>query len=446
MDISAKKVVAPSTRSSLRVGLAWQIVIGMFVGILVGFALSKYPDVRSTAIANYIQPAGDLFIRLIKMVVVPIVFTSMVVGIAGVGDGKSLGRIGFKTIVYFEIVTTIAIVIGLGFGNILQPGVGTDMSQLGHADISNIQRSAAQAGQHHGFMHLILGIVPDNILASMSRGDLLPVLFFSVVFGLALQSVPRDFRQPVIDTLRGISDAMFKVTGMVMRYAPVGVAALIAVTVANFGFASLLPLLKLLGVTYAAIIVFTVVVLGVTARAFGFNIFTLLRIIKSELLIAFTTCSSATVLPQLMQKMEDFGSPKAITTFVIPTGYVFNLDGASVYLGIGTLFVAQIYGVHLGLQEQIVLVLTMVVTSKGAAGVPGFMFVILLATLSSAGLPLEGLALIAGIDRFMDMGRTALNVVGNALATLVIAKWEGQYDHEKGQAYLRQIKDVEQVS
>lgn len=385
MNISASKVRMPSMRTSFRIGLAWQIAIGLVVGVLVGVILSHYPETRSSIISNYIQPAGDLFIRLIKMVVVPIVFTSMVVGIAGVGDGKALGRIGLKTIIYFEIITTIAIVLGLVFGNVFQPGVGTDISQLGHTDISKFQQSAAAAGEHHGFMALILGIIPENILASMSRGELLPVLFFSVLFGLGLQSVSKEIRQPVVDTLRGVSDAMFKVTGMVMRYAPVGVAALIAITVANFGFSSLLPLLKLVSVAYLAIIVFTVVVLGITARLFGFNIFTLLRIIKSELLIAFTTCSSATVLPQIMKKMEDYGSPKAITTFVVPTGYVFNLDGASVYLGIGTLFVAQLYGIELGLQEQIVLVLTMVVTSKGAAGVPGFMFVILLATLSSAG-------------------------------------------------------------
>lgn len=446
MNIPAQKPVAPVMRTPLRIGLPWQIVIGTVVGILVGLILSKYPDLRNVAISNYIKPAGDLFIKLIKMVVVPIVFTSMVVGISGVGDGKSLGRIGVKTIVYFEVITTIAIVMGLIFGNLLQPGTGTDMSQLGQTDISGFQRSAASAGEHAGVMQLILGIVPDNILAAMTKGELLPVLFFSVLFGLALQGVSKELRQPVVDALRGISEAMFKVTDMVMRYAPVGVAALIASTVATFGFSSLFPLLKLLGTAYAAIIVFTVVVLGLTARLFGFNIFTILRVIKSELLIAFTTCSSATVLPQLMKKMEEFGSPKAITTFVIPTGYVFNLDGASVYLGIGTLFVAQMYGIPLGLQEQIVLVLTMVVTSKGAAGVPGFMFVILLATLSSAGLPLQGLALIAGIDRFMDMGRTALNVIGNALATLVIAKWEGQYDREKGIAYLQRLNSGQQHS
>lgn len=431
--------IAPA-RAPLRIGLAWQIAIGLLVGVLIGITLNRFPEFRNSAVSNYLQPAGDLFIKLIKMVVVPIVFASMVVGIAGVGDGKSLGRIGLKTVVYFEVITTIAIFLGLFFGNVLQPGVGTDMSQLGHTDISKFQKTAAAASEHHGFMHLVVGIVPDNILAAMARGDLLPVLFFAVLFGLALQGVPKEIRVPVVDTFRGISDAMFKVTGMVMRFAPAGVAALIAVTVADFGFGSLLPLLKLLFVTYAAIIFFTVVVLGITARLFGFNIFTLLRVIRSELLIAFTTCSSATVLPQLMKKMEDYGSPKAITTFVVPTGYVFHLDGASVYLGIGALFVAQLYGIHLGLQEQIVLVLTMVVTSKGAAGVPGFMFVILMATLASAGLPLEGLAFIAGIDRFLDMGRTALNVVGNALAALVIAKWEGQYDQDKGEKYLSSLR------
>jgi proton glutamate symport protein len=422
-----------------RIGLAWQIVIGLMAGIAVGLVLNHFPGYREATINGFLQPAGDIFIRLIKMVVVPIVFTSMVMGIAGVGDGRSLGRIGLKTLVYFEVVTTIAIVLGLVLGNLLHPGLGTDLSQLGHTDISRYQQTSQQTQGHHGFMALLLSIIPDNIIMAMGRGDLLPVIFFSVLFGLGLQTVPAEYRQPVLATFKGISDAMFKVTGMVMRYAPFGVCALIAVTVASFGFGSLLPLIKLVAVTYLAIILFAVFVLGVTAWLFGFNIFTLLRVIKDELIIAFSTCSSATVLPQLMKKMEDFGVPKSITTFVVPTGYTFNLDGASIYLGIGTLFVAQLYGVHLGLQEQIVLVLTMVVTSKGAAGVPGFMFVILLTTLASAGLPLEGLAFIAGVDRIMDMGRTALNVVGNALAPLVIARWEGQYDAEKGKAYIASL-------
>ncbi|MFM0645974.1 glutamate/aspartate:proton symporter GltP [Paraburkholderia bryophila] len=439
MDSLIETAPAEHTARKPRVGLAWQILIGLIVGIVVGVVLNHFPQQRESVVTGLLQPAGDIFIRLIKMVVVPIVFTSMVVGIAGVGDGRSLGRIGLKTLIYFEVITTIAIVLGLVLGNVLQPGVGTDMSQLGHTDIARFQQTSQQTQGHHGFMALLLNIIPDNIITSMGRGDLLPVIFFSVLFGLGLQSVPEEYRRPVLATFKGIGDTMFKVTAMVMRYAPIGVCALIAVTVASFGFGSLLPLIKLVAVTYLAIILFVVFVLGITARIFGFNLFTLLKVIKDELIIAFSTCSSATVLPQLMQKMEDFGVPKSITTFVVPTGYTFNLDGASIYLGIGTLFVAQLYGVHLGLQEQFVLVLTMVVTSKGAAGVPGFMFVILLTTLASAGLPLEGLAFIAGVDRIMDMGRTALNVVGNALAPLVIARWEGQYDAEKGKAYLTSL-------
>ncbi|WP_431068080.1 cation:dicarboxylate symporter family transporter [Ralstonia holmesii] len=438
METTVDRTAGKKQKTEL--GLAIQIAIGLIAGIIIGVVLNRLPELRAAVVTDYLQPAGDVFIRLIKMIVVPIVFTSMVVGIAGVGDGKSLGRIGLKTLIYFEIITTIAIVIGLVFGNLLEPGAGTDLSQLGKVDVSRFQQAGTRATGHHGLMQLILGIIPDNVFASMAKGDLLPIIFFSVLFGLALQAISEDARKPVLAVLKGISDAMFRVTGMVMRYAPIGVAALIAVTVSNFGFSSLLPLMKLVGVTYLAICVFTVLVLGATAKLFGFSIFALLRVIKDELLIAFSTCSSATVLPQLMKKVEDYGVPKAIATFVVPTGYTFNLDGASIYLGIGTLFVAQLYGVHLGLQEQIVLTLTMVVTSKGAAGVPGFMFVILLATLASAGLPLEGLAFIAGVDRLMDMGRTALNVVGNALAPLVIAKWEGQYDAEKGRAYLATLK------
>lgn len=439
MDTVVENPSAARVERKPRIGLAWQIVMGLAIGVATGLVLNRMPELRESVVSGVLQPAGDIFIKLIRMIVAPIVFTSMVIGIAGVGDGKSLGRIGLKTLVYFEIVTTIAIVMGLVIGNLLQPGVGTDLSQLGHADLTHFAQATQQAQAHHGLMSLVLSVIPDNIVASMAKGDLLPVIFFSVLFGLGLQSVPQEYRQPVVATLKGIADAMFKVTAMVMRYAPVGVCALIAVTVASFGFGSLLPLVKLVAVTYLAISLFALVVLGATARLFGFRIFTLLRVIKDELIIAFSTCSSATVLPQLMKKMEDYGAPKSITTFVVPTGYTFNLDGASIYLGIGTLFVAQLYGIHLGWQQQLVLTLTMVVTSKGAAGVPGFMFVILLATLASAGLPLEGLAFIAGVDRIMDMGRTALNVVGNALAPLVIAKWEGQYDAQKGHEYLASL-------
>lgn len=425
-----------------RPGLAWQIVIGLIIGIAIGVMLNHYPAAHEELITEYLQPAGDLFIRMVKMVVVPIVFTSMVVGIAGVSDSKTFGRVGFKTIIYFEAITTLAIIIGLLFGNIFQPGKGTKITPPDSANLDTVTHLSENVTQHHSFMHTLLGLVPENIIASMAKAELLPVIFFAVLFGIGLQKAPEVLKQPVVNMLKGVADAMFRVTSIIMRYAPIGVASLIAVTVANFGFSSLLPLLKLVAVTYLAIIFFTLVVLGLVAKICGINIFALLTVIKTEIIIAFTTCSSATVLPQIMNKVERMGAPKGITTFIVPTGYVFNLDGASIYLGIGTLFMAQLYGIHLGIKEQIILVLTMVVTSKGAAGVPGFMFVILLATLSSAGLPLEGLALIAGIDRVMDMGRTALNVVGNTLAPLIIAKWEGEFDQEQAKICFAEFRST----
>lgn len=439
METVAQTVTPSGGARKPRFGLAHQIVAGLVLGIVAGLILHAFPQWRDATVSGLLQPAGDIFIKLIKMLVVPLVFTSMVVGVASAGDGKSVGRLGVKTLLYFEVITTIAIVMGLVIGNLLHPGIGTDLSKLGHVDLSRFEQIAQQGQGHGGLMKLLLSIIPDNFVGSMAKGDLLPLIFFSLLFGIALQAVPDELRKPVVAVLRGVADTMYKMTAIVMRYAPVGVCAMIAVTVSTFGVDSLMPLLKLVFVTYFAISIFMLVVLGLTARLFGFRIFTLIRLIKEELIIAFSSCSSASVMPQLMEKMEKYGVPKNITTFVVPTGYTFNLDGAAIYLGIGTLFIAQIYGIHLDWQAQMLLILTMVVTSKGVAAVPGFMFVTLLTTLASAGLPLEGLALIAGVDRVLDMGRTSLNVVGNALAPLVIAKWEGQYDEEKGRAYLASL-------
>jgi len=244
------------------------------------------------------------------------------------------------------------------------------------------------------------------------------------MFGLGVSRLPEERKAPLLAVLRGVSEAMFKVTSMIMAYSPIGVFGMIAVTVANFGFSSLLPLGKLILVSYVSIIFFTLVVLGAIARCTGIRLFGLMRHIKDELLLAFSTASSAAVMPQLMKKLESYGAPPSLVSFVVPVGYSFNLDGASLFLGIGTLFVAQLYGIDLSLADQALLVVTMVLTSKGAAGVPGFMFVILSATLASAGLPLEGIAFIAGVYRLMEMPTTALNVQGNALAPLVIARWE----------------------
>ncbi|ANF56199.1 glutamate/aspartate:proton symporter GltP [Halotalea alkalilenta] len=424
------------TRKTFRApGLAWQILIGLILGVLVGSLLHDQPEARQWAVANVLQPAGDIFIRLIKMIVIPIVISSLIVGIAGMGDAKKLGRIGAKTILYFEVVTTLAIVVGLIAANLFQPGAGIDMSSLSSVDISKYTATAQEVSHDHAFIATLLNLIPSNIFDALVRGDMLAIIFFSVFFGLGLSALPNELREPFITTMRAVSETMFKVTHMIMRYAPIGVFALIAVTVANFGFTSLLPLAKLVVLVYFAIAFFAFVVLGSIAYFYGFSIFTLIRILKDELLLAYSTSSSETVLPRIMAKMEEYGAPKAICSFVIPTGYSFNLDGSTLYQSIAALFIAQLYGIDLSLGEQLTLVLTLMVTSKGIAGVPGVSFVVLLATLGSVGIPLEGLAFIAGVDRIMDMARTALNVIGNALAVLVIAKWDGSYDAEKGANY-----------
>ena len=403
-----------------RIALVWQIMIGLLAGIALGALLHRFPESRPWLVDNLLQPAGDIFIKLMKMIVVPIVFACMVVGIAGHGDGKTLGRIGLKSLSYFFCITTLAIIVGLIMGNLFKPGAGTELASLQAANIT----LPTSNGGGHSLGQIIVGIIPDNVISAMAQGSLLSVLFFAVMFGLGVSRLPAERKDPVIALLRGVSEAMFKVTSMIMAYSPIGVFGMIAVTVANFGFGSLMPLAKLIMVSYLSIAFFVLVVLNLVARLCGINLFALMRHIKDELVLAFSTASSAAVMPQLMKKLETYGVPPSLVSFVVPVGYSFNLDGASLFLGIGTLFVAQLYGIDLSLSDQALLVVTMVLTSKGAAGVPGFMFVILSATLGSAGLPLEGVAIIAGVYRLMEMPTTALNVLGNALAPLVIAKWE----------------------
>ncbi|MBE5202699.1 glutamate/aspartate:proton symporter GltP [Pectobacterium sp. FL60-S17] len=426
-----------------KVSLAWQILIALVLGIALGAVLHEQQESRQWLISNILSPAGDIFIRLIKMIVVPIVIATLIVGIAGVGDAKKLGRIGFKTILYFEIITTVAIILGITLANIFQPGHGIDMSTLTAVDISQYQKTTEQVQSgSHSLVGTVLSLIPPNIFAAMAHGEMLPIIFFSVLFGLGLSSLPKDHRDPLLNVFRGVSETMFKVTHMIMRYAPVGVFALISVTVANFGFASLWPLAKLVMLVYAAIFFFALVVLGIVARLCKLRITILIRILKDELILAYSTASSETVLPRIIEKMEAYGAPKSITSFVVPTGYSFNLDGSTLYQSIAAIFIAQLYGIELSIGQEIVLVLTLMLTSKGIAGVPGVSFVVLLATLGSVGIPLEGLAFIAGVDRILDMARTALNVVGNALAVLVIAKWEHQFDEKKAQAYERELKGI----
>ncbi|CAG9611921.1 Proton/sodium-glutamate symport protein [Bacillus rhizoplanae] len=417
-------------------GLATQIFVALVLGVVVGAIFSG----NKTAI-SYIQPLGDIFIHLIKMIVVPIVISALVVAVAGVGDMKKLGKLGGKTILYFEIITTIAILMGLIAANVFHPGTGVDMSHLQQTDISSYQASA-EATEKKGFADTIVHIVPTNVFESIAKGDLLPIIFFSVLFGLGVAAIGEKGK-PVFSFFEGVLEAMFWVTNQVMKFAPVGVFALIAVTVAKFGVGTLLPLGKLVLAVYVTVILFVIVVLGLNAKMVGVNIFTLMKVLKEELILSFTTASSEAVLPNLMRKMEEFGCPKAVASFVIPTGYTFNLTGSAIYQALAALFVAQMYNVHMSLTEQITLLFVLMLTSKGMAGVPGASFVVVLATLGSMGLPVEGIALIAGIDRILDMIRTAVNVLGNALAAIVMSKWEGEFDQEKAKNYLEAVKTTE---
>lgn len=420
----------------MRISLAWQIVIALFLGILVGAFLHNSPELRNDIVANFLQPLGKIFINLIKMIVIPLVLSMLILGIANAGDSKSVGKLGLKTIIYFEIITTVAIIVGLVAANVFQPGAGIDMSTLTTSDISQYKETTQEVSHEaHGLVNTVLSLIPPNIFAAMSDGHMLPIIFFAVIFGIGLGSLSKETKQPLIDILKAVSETMFKVTHMIMMFAPFGVFGLIAATVANFGFSSLLPLIKLAVLVYAAILFFIFIVLGFVAKFCGFSIWTIIKILKDELILAYSTASSETVLPRMMEKMEAYGAPKSITSFVVPIGYSFNLDGSTLYQSIAAIFIAQLYGIDLTITQQIVLVLTLMITSKGIAGVPGVSFVVLLATLGSVGIPLEGLAFIAGIDRILDMARTVLNVIGNALAVLVISKWEGKFDTEKQKSY-----------
>ena len=420
-----------------KISLPTQVIIALVLGVIAGLLLYGQDDV-----ANYIKPFGDVFLNLIKMIIIPIVFCSLALSISNLGDSKKVGSYGWKAILYFEIITTIAIGLGLIIGNLFKPGSGLDPDKLPKGDITKYQSSAHSAEQATTYgNHLIdtlVHIVPTNLFESMAKGELLPIIFFAVFFGLGLAAIGEK-AEPVKGFLNGTLEAVFWMINKILKLAPIGVFAFICTTVMTFGASALIPLFKLLVVVVFAMVFFVIVVLGIVARMVGISIFSIMKILKSELLLAFSTSSSEAVLPIMMKKMERFGSPKDVTSFVIPIGYSFNLDGSALYQSIAALFVAQMYDIHLSLTEQLVLMATLMIASKGMAGVPGVSIVVLLTTLTSMNITAQGIALIIGVDRLLDMVRTCVNVIGNALSTVVIAKWENVYDKEKGQNYLNSI-------
>ncbi|MEI3598125.1 MULTISPECIES: cation:dicarboxylate symporter family transporter [unclassified Oceanobacillus] len=420
-------------KRKIKIPLAYQILIGLVLGIIVGAIFYGNP-----AVETYLQPLGTIFLNMIRMIVVPIIISTLIVGVAGTGDLKQLGKLGAKTMIYFQVVSLVAIVVGLAAANIFQPGKGIDMSSLAKTEINEYVETS-ESVQNEGIMDVIVGIVPSNIIQSMAEGDMLPVIFFSVLFGLGVAAIG-ERGKPVLAFFQGTADAMFWVTNFIMKFAPVGVFGLIGVSVSKFGLESLIPLGKLMLLVYGAMIFFVLVVLGTIAKVVGSSIINIIKVLKEELLLAYSTSSSETVLPKLMEKLEKTGCPKDIVSFVIPTGYSFNLDGSTLYQAIAAIFIAQLYGIDLSIIEQVTLVLVLMITSNGIAGVPGVSFVVLLATLGTVGIPLEGLAFIAGVDRLLDMGRTVVNVLGNALAAVVMSKSSGRFEVNKRDAYLAALR------
>lgn len=420
--MSAVAARSGTPASGSRVSGPARIFIGLLLGILIGWLAPSF--------AVSVRPFADLFLRLIKMIVAPLLFSTIVAGIAGSGDLKALGRVGLKAIVYFEVATTIALLIGLVLVNVFQPGAGLAVP-LG-ADTTAV--SAMTQAQPHAW-DMLLHAVPTSVVDAMARGDILQVVVFATFFGVAVASLGPTGR-PVVDLLESVAQAMFKVTGYVMAFAPVGVFAAIGATIGGKGIAVLLTLGKLVVLMYAGLVIFVlVVVVGVsTLVRVPFTAF--MRAIREPFLLAFSTASSEAALPDALEVMERFGVPKRIVAFVLPTGYSFNLDGTTLYLSLASVFVAQMAGVSLTAGQQVMMMLTLMLASKGVAGVPRGALVVLTGMLTQFGLPLEGAAILLGIDQVLDMGRTGVNVMGNCIATVVVARWEGEFDDEKMRAFI----------
>ncbi|MDH4555846.1 dicarboxylate/amino acid:cation symporter [Pseudomonas sp. BN417] len=403
-----------------------QVIAAIAIGILLGHF---YPE---TGVA--LKPLGDGFVKLIKMAIAPIIFCTVVSGIAGMQDMKAVGKTGGYALAYFEIVSTVALIIGLVVVNIVQPGVGM------HVDPATLDTKGiaafASAGEQQSTIAFLLNVIPSTIVGAFASGDILQVLFFSVIFAFALQRMG-DYGRPVLEFIDRIAHVMFGIINMIMKVAPIGAFGAMAFTIGQYGVGSLVQLGQLMLCFYITCVFFILVVLGGIARAHGFSILRFIRYIREELLIVLGTSSSESALPRMLNKMEKLGANKSVVGLVIPTGYSFNLDGTSIYLTMAAVFIAQATDTPMDLTHQLTLLAVLLVASKGAAGVTGSGFIVLAATLSAVGtLPVAGLALILGIDRFMSEARALTNLIGNGVATIVVAKWCKQLDENALQSEL----------
>src|SRR3954452_20067441 len=401
--------------------LYFQVIVSIVIGVLVGYFKPDW--------GVEMRPLGDGFIKLIKMMIAPIIFCTVVVGIAGMEDMKKVGKTGGYALLYFEIVSSIALIVGLIIINSVQPGAGMNIDPAS-LDTKGIA-AFTKPGQMASTTEFLLNIIPNTVVDAFARGEILQVLLFAVLFGFCLHQFGGRGTL-VFDFIEKISHVFFAIVGVIMKVAPIGAFGAMAFTIGKYGLGSLVSLGKLMGTFYIPCLVFILVVLGLIARAHGFSVLKFIRYIKEELLIVLGTSSSESVLPRMMAKMENLGVGKSTVGLVIPTGYSFNLDGTSIYLTMAAVFVAQATNTAMTLTQQLTLLAVLLLTSKGAAGVTGSGFIVLAATLSAVGhVPVAGLALILGIDRFMSEARALTNVVGNGVATLVVASWCGELDRDK---------------
>ena len=416
-------------RKPLYKSLYFQVITAIVIGVLLGHF---YPQVGES-----MKPLGDGFIKLIKMIIAPIIFCTVVVGIAGMEDMKRVGKTGGYALLYFEIVSSIALIIGLVVINLVKPGVGMNV------DVSTLDTKGIAAytgpGKMQGTVDFLLSIIPTTVVDAFAKGEMLQVLMIAVLFGFALHRFGGGGTL-VFDFIEKTSHVLFVIVGYIMRVAPIGAFGAMAFTIGKYGLGSLLSLAKLMGTFYATCFLFVFVVLGLIARFHGFSIWKFIKYIKEELLIVLGTSSSESVLPRMMAKLENLGVRKSTVGLVIPTGYSFNLDGTSIYLTMAAVFIAQATNTDMTITQQLTLLAVLLLTSKGAAGVTGSGFIVLAATLSAVGhVPVAGLALILGIDRFMSEARALTNLVGNGVATAVVAKWTGDLDTDR----MRRVLDNE---
>jgi aerobic C4-dicarboxylate transport protein len=398
--------------------LYFQVIVAIALGLVLG---TVYPEAGAK-----MQPLGEGFIKLIKMLIAPVIFCTVVLGIAGVEDVKKVGKAGGLALIYFEVMSTVALVIGLAVANILRPGSGMNVDPL--TLNTGSLGGYTGAGKLRSISEFLLDVIPTTVVDAFAKGEILQVLLFAVLFGFALQRL-KSRGAATVEFITDLSEVLFGIVGMVMRLAPIGAFGAMAFTVGKYGFASLMQLGKLMGSFYLTCLLFIFGALGIVARVHGFNILRFLNYIREELFIVLGTSSSESVLPRIIAKLEKLGVSKQVVGLVVPAGYSFNLDGTSIYLTMATLFIAQATNTPMTFFQQVTLLAVLLLTSKGAAGVTGSGFIVLAATLSSVGtLPVAGLALVLGIDRFMSEARALTNVIGNGVATLVVAKWTGELD------------------